>query len=141
MAGMKSMNKSYEELMSIESFEKRYEYLQLSGVVGEETFGANRYLNQSIYTSSKWKDLRRKAIIRDNGCDLGHSDRQLNTHIVLHHINPLTLEDIETNSPKIYDLDNLICTSLETHNAIHFGDDRLILKNFEERKRGDTTLW
>ena len=134
-------NKSYYELLHIPTFEARFEYLKLRGIVGASTFGYDRYINQFLYHSDRWKSVRNNMIIRDNGCDLGIKGYDIVDLILVHHINPLTLEDIETDSPKIYDPNNLICTSLNTHNAIHFGNASLLPKQFVERRPGDTCLW
>ena len=133
--------KSYTELVKLSSFLDRLRYLKLSGVVGAETFGYERRLNQVLYRSPEWKDIRRKAIIRDNGCDLGIEGRDISGKLLVHHINPITLEDIYKRDPKIFDLDNLICCSNETHQAIHYGDENLIVAEFTERKPNDTCPW
>lgn len=134
-------NKSYSELIRIPSFEERYEYLRLGGVVGRETFGFDRYLNQWLYQSQEWKRTRHRIIIRDGGCDLGISDRLLHGQLVIHHINPIFVEDLERFSPCIFDDENLITVSLATHNAIHFGDKSLLPVLPPDRVRGDTQLW
>jgi len=135
------MKRSYTELSKLKTFEDRFNYLKLNGKVGNETFGYDRYLNQIFYKSQKWKQARDKVIIRDNGCDLGIDGYQINDKIIIHHMNPISLEDIETGSNTIYDPEYLICVSDNTHNAIHFGNDNILEKNIIERKPGDTKLW
>lgn len=135
------ITKTYSELMSLPTFEERFSYLQLNGAVGEDTFGRNRYLNQILYHSEEWKRLRRQVIIRDEGCDLGCSDRRIYDRILVHHINPITVEDVLSKNPKVFDPENLICVSHITHNAIHYGDDNLLMKNPIERKPNDTCPW
>lgn len=135
------MKRSYTELSKLKTFEDRFNYLKLNGKVGNETFGYDRYLNQIFYKSQKWKRARDKVIIRDNGCDLGIDGYQINDKIIIHHMNPISLEDIETGSNVIYDPEYLICVSDNTHNAIHFGNDNILEKNIIERKPGDTKLW
>jgi hypothetical protein len=135
------MIKSYKELSRLNSFEERYKYLKLGGVVGQETFGYDRYLNQMLYRSREWKQIRDRVIIRDNGCDLGILDREIFDVVFVHHINPITIEDIELGSDRIFDLNNLISTSKNTHQAIHYGDISLLSIMPIERRKGDTTLW
>lgn len=134
--------KSYNELMSLQTFEDRYEYLRSTQKVGEDTFGSSRYLNQKFYKSAEWKQVRDKVIVRDNGCDLGIVDRPINGRILIHHIEPITEEDIVNFSDKLLDPDNLICVSNETHQAIHYGSmDLLPPSEIPERSPGDTILW
>lgn len=138
------MIKSYEEMLKLKTFEDRFNYLKLNGRVGSETFGYDRYLNQTLYRSYEWRRLREKVIIRDNGCDLGVDGYQIFTDILIHHINPITIEMIENRDPFIFDMDNLISTSHETHNAIHYGailTPNDIPRNFVERTPNDTKLW
>lgn len=135
------MIKSYIELIKIPNFIERYEYLKIGGNIGEETFGFDRYINQILYRSSEWKRTRRNVIVRDNGNDLGIEGRPIGEHIIIHHINPLTKEMIEDRDPSIFDMNNLISCSLRTHNAIHYGDDRLLFKGITERFKGDTCPW
>ncbi len=136
--------KTYSELQTIESFLERYRYLKLSGKVGVETFGCDRYLNQILYTSKEWRKVRNDVIIRDNGCDLGHPDRPIpkGRKILIHHINPITVEMILNRDPMIFDMENLVSTMKTTHDAIHFGDEKL-LESFKpiERKPYDTCPW
>lgn len=134
--------KTYNELMSLQTFEDRYEYLRSTQKVGEDTFGSSRYLNQKFYKSAEWKQVRDKVIVRDNGCDLGIVDRPINGRILIHHIEPITEEDIVNFSDKLLDPDNLICVSNETHQAIHYGSmDLLPPSEIQERSPGDTILW
>lgn len=135
------MKKSYTELSKLKTFEERFNYLKLDGKVGSETFGYDRYLNQIFYKSQKWKQARDKVIIRDNGCDLGIDGYQINDKIIIHHMNPISLEELESGSNEIYDPEYLICVSDTTHNAIHFGNDNILEKTIIERKPGDTKLW
>lgn len=136
------MTKRYSELIQFGTFEERFEYLKLTGVVGESTFGSGRYLNQLLYKSPEWKSVRQKVIIRDNGCDLGISDRQLDNYITIHHINPISKEDILNRNPKVFDLENLISCSDATHKAIHYGDISLLPKTkIIERKPFDQCPW
>jgi len=133
--------RSYQELCQYDLFEERYEYLKLAGAVGRATFGFDRYINQLLYNSREWKRTRRDIIIRDNSCDLGVRDMEIYGDLIVHHINPLSLEDIENNSDRIFDPDNLICAIMSTHNAIHFGDASLLRMLPRERTKGDTTPW
>ena len=133
--------KSYSELCKIKSFEDRYTYLKLNGKVGEATFGFDRYLNQLLYTSKRWRKVRDEVIIRDNGCDLGVNGYEINDKIIVHHMNPITIEDIEEERDEIFDPDYLICVSEMTHKAIHYGDERLLPKLPIKRYPGDTKLW
>ena len=110
-------------------------------MVGKETFGFDRYLNQAFYTSSIWKSVRDKVIIRDEGCDLGIEGYPIFGKVIIHHLNPITSDELEHDDRSLLDLDNLICTSLNTHNAIHFGDERLLPSLPKERRPGDTLLW
>ena len=136
------MIKTYRELRRLRTFEERYEYLKLGGAVGRETFGFDRYLNQDFYHNSKdWKLTRRDIIVRDNGCDLAILDREIFGRIIIHHINPITAEDIERGADCLFDPDNLICTSHSTSQAIHYGDASLLVRLPQERRKGDTQLW
>ena len=138
---MKTTTKSYHELLTFDSFEDRYNYLRLFGIVGEDVFGFNRYINQSFYTSSIWRSIRTQAIIRDDGCNLGCKDRPIAGRIHVHHINPVTLDMLENEDPMLYDLNNLICTDDLTHRAIHYGDASLLQQDYIPRRPGDTKLW
>ena len=133
--------RTYSELKRIKTFKERYDYLKLRGEVGVETFGADRYLNQALYRSSRWKRTRDKIIIRDNGCDLGIEGYEVKDRIYIHHMNPITLEDILEENDEMFNPEFLICVSFNTHNAIHFSDDSLLPKLPVERKPGDTKLW
>lgn len=133
--------KTYSELISLESYIERFRYLKLTGVVGIETFGSNRYLNQILYNSTEWKSFRRKIIIRDNGCDLACPGYEIFGQILIHHLNPITIEDIYDRNPMIFDPENVICTVLKTHNAIHYGDESLLCLPVVERRPNDTCPW
>lgn len=133
--------KTYSELIQFETFEERFKYLSLHGQVGCETFGFNRWVNQRFYTSKAWRDLRRRVILRDNSCDLGVNGYEIHSRLIVHHLNPLTQRDIEYGTRMALDLENLICTTHDTHNAIHYGDDSLLAKPHVPRSPGDTKLW
>jgi hypothetical protein len=135
------MIRCYSDLIQLETFKERYYYLKLHGKVGEDTFGFDRYINQSLYKSNKWKRTRSQVIIRDNGCDLGIEGHELDNYIVIHHMNPLTLEDIEEERDVVFNPEYLISCSSRTHKAIHFGDENLLPKDFVERRPNDTCLW
>lgn len=136
------MNKRYSELIRFKTFEERYEYLKLAGIIGKETFGYDRYLNQEFYRKDKeWLSVRNKIIIRDNGCDLGIEGREMYSGIIIHHINPITKEDIINRNQKLFDPDNLICVSDRTHKAIHYGNNNLLVKDPIERTKNDTCPW
>lgn len=138
---MKMIIKCYSDLKQIDSFKERFLYLKLRGIVGEETFGYDRYVNQQLYKSQKWRNTRRDIIIRDNGCDLGIDGYELDDYIIVHHMNPITLEDIEEERDIIFNPENLICCSSRTHKAIHFGDESLLPKEPIIRKPWDTCPW
>lgn len=127
--------------MSLPTFKERWEYLSLKAQVGAATFGFERYLNQDFYNSKQWRNARRDVIVRDNGCDLGFSDLEIHEGLYVHHMNPLTIEDLEHGNPDIINPEYLITVSHLTHNAIHYGDERLLPKPFIERQPGDTKLW
>jgi len=136
--------KSYEEVSKIENYYDRLLYLMLHQVPSDETFGSKRYMNQMLYKSQAWKTVRRDVIIRDEACDLGCGDHMMDRYILIHHINPITIDDIIQQSDKIFDMNNLICVSRNTHNLIHYGneEDIRLLKMFSvERRPGDTNLW
>lgn len=135
------MWKTYKAMRMLRTFEERFDYLKLQGLVGAETFGSNRYLNQVFYRSPKWKKARREAIIRDNGCDLGMEGHEIMDEIIVHHLNPITEEDLLSDTPTLYDLDNLVCVSHLTHNALHYGDASLLPKLPMERTPNDTCPW
>lgn len=134
-------NKCYSELRLIPTFEERYKYLRIKGQVGETTFGFDRYINQMFYSSVEWKRIRDLVIIRDKGCDLGIPDREIFRSIQVHHMNPISIEDIETFSRELMDPEFLICVSLNTHNAIHYGDENHLAKGLIERTKNDTCPW
>lgn len=138
---LKMMNRCYKELRKLKTFEERYQYLKIGGKVGEATFGFDRYINQLLYTSQRWKKTRDKVIIRDGACDLGIEDRAIHGILFVHHMNPITIEDIEQERDHIYDPEFLICTAMMTHNAIHFGNESLLVKLPPERKPNDTCPW
>lgn len=132
---------TYSELISIPSFEERFKYCRLNSAVGIETFGFDRYLNQALYTSSKWKSLRNQIIIRDNGCDLASPDYPIMRRVLIHHLNPISEQDVLNESSIIYDPENLICVSHDTHNAIHYGTEEVLSKAPIERLPNDTCPW
>ena len=133
--------RSYRELSKLDTFESRFEYLQLKGFVGSSTFGFDRYLNQRFYTSREWRQARDHVIARDLGMDLGIEGYEIFDKILIHHINPITADDIESSSVMLFDSDNLITTTHQTHNAIHYGDKSLLLLPVDDRQAGDTKLW
>ena len=133
--------RTYSELIMLPTFEERYRYLKLGGKIGVETFGYDRYLNQILYNSREWERFRDKIIIRDNGCDLALEGFEIHGMIIVHHINPISVEDILRRDPKIFDPENVVSTILNTHNAIHYGDENLLPKDLVERSPGDTRLW
>lgn len=135
------MIKSYSELIQLETYEERFEYLKLNGVVGKETFGFDRILNQILYKNPRWRRKRNDIIIRDNGCDLGIEGREIRGPITVHHINPITIEDILNGNPIVYNDENLICVTQNTHNAIHYSDDSILIKDPIVRKPNDTCPW
>lgn len=133
--------KTYSELIKYKTFEERFRYLQLNSKVGEETFGKERYLNQILYKTAEWKKARDEAIIRDKGCDLGIEERVIFGRVIVHHINPITVEQVLNRDPIIFDLEYLITISHITHEAIHYGDESLLVSNPIVREYGDTKLW
>lgn len=133
--------RSYTELRRFSTFEERFQYLVLKGVVGERTFGFDRWVNQQFYTSAEWRDVRQSVILRDQGCDLGVLGYEISAGLLIHHMNPVTLSDIENGESWILDPEFLITTTHRTHNAIHYGDEGLLRKPNVERKPGDTKLW
>lgn len=135
-------SKSYGVLSTLSTFEERFRYLKLHGQVGADTFGYDRYINQNFYRSREWKLIRNAVIVRDGGCDLGISDRPIRGQIYIHHINPISLDDFENNPENLLDMNNLICVSFETHNALHYGDESILHKyDVAERKPYDTCPW
>lgn len=133
--------KTYSELILLPTFKERFDYLKLDGVVGRETFGFDRYANQALYKSPEWRKTRRDIILRDKGCDLAIPDRVIFGKILIHHINPISIDDILNRDPKVFDPENLICVQFETHNAIHYGDEGLLFLGLQERKPNDTCPW
>ena len=134
--------KTYSELIKFTTYEERYRYLRLSGFVGKETFGFDRYLNQVFYQRDpRWKKIRDYVIVRDNGCDLGVEGYEISGRILVHHMNPVTLEDLERESEYLLDPEFLICTAHITHNAIHYGDENLLIKSPIVRTKNDTCPW
>ena len=135
------MTKSYLELSRLETFEERYEYLRIGGVIGQATFGFERYLNQTLYHSTEWLHTKRGIVLRDNGCDLGIPGLDIRSGLLVHHINPLSMEDLEDGADCIFDPNNLITTTLATHNAIHYGNSSLLPRVPVVRRRNDTCPW
>ena len=133
--------RTYSELITIPTFEERFEYLQLKGSVGKDTFGYDRYLNQVLYRSPEWKRLRNQIIIRDAGCDLAGDGYDVYGKVLIHHLNPITVEDVLARSRKVFDPDNLVCVSHNTHNAIHYGDVDLLATGPIIRTKNDTCPW
>lgn len=136
-----SRRRTYSEVRQLSTFLDRFEYLSLKGQVGEDTFGFERHMNQRFYRSREWKQTRSKVIARDLGCDLGVEGFEIHGKILVHHINPITPEDIRHSEELLFDLENLITTTHNTHNAIHYGDESLLTKLPETRRPGDTRLW
>jgi len=135
------MNRSYSELIRLNTFEERYEYLKLKGSVGKSTFGFDRYINQQFYRSAQWKNIRNHVIARDQGLDLAFQGYEIYDRIIIHHMNPMSVEDIEHGDNDILNPEFLICTTHKTHNAIHYGDKNLLALPFVERNLNDTKLW
>jgi hypothetical protein len=133
--------RTYSELITLPTFEERYRYLRLKGSIGEETFGYDRYLNQKFYRSAEWKRIRDFVIVRDNGCDLGIEDRPINSRILIHHMNPITLNDIRYATEALMNPEYLISVAHVTHNAIHYGDEDLLVKGPIVRTKYDTCPW
>ena len=140
---MKTMTtiRTYSELCQLSTFEERFDYLRLNGSVGKDTFGFDRYLNQQFYRSREWKRIRDRVILRDNGCDLGVQCYEIRGRILIHHINPILVADIQTMSDLLMNPEYLICVSHRTHNAIHYGDESLIITAPIERTQNDTCPW
>ena len=133
--------RSYSKLIKLQTFEERFDYLKLDGVVGEDTFGFDRYLNQQFYRSREWKRIRDQVIIRDNGCDLGVDGYEIHGRVLIHHMNPISIDDIHTMSDFLMNPEYLICVTHRTHNAIHYGDESLIVTAPIERSQNDPCPW
>ena len=137
-----NLPKTYSEMSSLFSFEERFNYLKLHGQVGIDTFGFDRYMNQDFYRSVEWKRVRDVVIARDNGCDLGVPNNPIYGKVFIHHINPISPSDIKFSKEKLLDPENLVCISMETHNALHYGDDSILNKNkIVNRTPNDTCPW
>ena len=133
--------RTYSELCQLSTFEDRFDYLRLNGSVGKDTFGFDRYLNQQFYRSREWKRIRDLVILRDNGCDLGVEGYEIRGRILIHHMNPISIEDLQHMSDFLMNPEYLICVSHRTHNAIHYGDESLIVSAPIERSQNDTCPW
>ena len=133
--------RTYSELIALDSFEERYNYLKLEGSVGFDTFGFDRWMNQSFYRSKEWKDLRNYIISRDNACDMGLEGYEIVDRVIIHHMNPITIEDLIQSNDSLLDPEQLISVSHNTHNAIHYGSDELLIRPVVERKPNDTIPW
>lgn len=139
--GVRFLMKSYNKLIKIKSYQKRFEYLKLDANVGDATFGGHRVLNQILYHSNEWKQLRHYIIVRDNGCDLAHDDYPIAGKIYIHHLNPITIDDVLERKSNVLDPNNLVCVSFDTHNALHYGNIVFIRDTVIERRPGDTDPW
>jgi hypothetical protein len=135
------MIRTFTELSRLETLEERFRYLALHGSVGRETFGFDRYLNQQFYASTQWRQIRNHIITRDNGCDLGVVGHDIHDRIYIHHMNPMTVDDVMTGDPSILDPEFLIVVTQRTHNAVHYGNEGSLLRPLVERRPGDTKLW
>ena len=135
------MRKTYTELISIPTLQERFDYLNQGNSVGVETFGYNRYLNQRFYSTPEWKRVRRNVIARDNGCDMAHPDYPIGGRVIVHHLNPITPQMIVDRSPELFDMDNLVCVSHETHEAITYGSREMLPEDPIERTPHDTCPW
>ena len=133
--------KTYSELILLPTFEERFKYLQLNGRVGDDTFGFDRYINQKFYRSAEWKRIRDQVIIRDNGCDLALEGYEIYGRILIHHMNPITVKDVELSTEYLMNPEYLICVTHNTHNAIHYGDEKLLMKDPVVRTKNDTCPW
>lgn len=133
--------RTYQELIKFKTFKERYRYLKLGGKVGEEIFGFDRYLNQKFYRSAEWKRIRDYVILRDNACDLGIEDREIDNRIIIHHMNPLTKYDVINQTEFLLNPDYMICTTKRTHDAIHYGNEDILFGEFIERSKNDTCPW
>lgn len=133
--------RTYSELILLPTFEERFKYLQLNGRVGDDTFGFDRYINQNFYRSAEWKRIRDQIIIRDNGCDLALEGYEIYGRILIHHMNPITVKDVELSTEYLMNPEYLICVTHNTHNAIHYGDEKLLMKGSVVRTKNDTCPW
>lgn len=133
--------RTYSELILLPTFEERFKYLQLNGRVGDDTFGFDRYINQNFYRSAEWKRIRDQIIIRDNGCDLAFEGYEIYGRILIHHMNPITVKDVELSTEYLMNPEYLICVTHNTHNAIHYGDEKLLMKGPVVRTKNDTCPW
>lgn len=135
------MMKTYSELSKLKTFEERFKYLQLKGEVGEDTFGFDRWINQQFYRSVEWRNVRNAVILRDDGCDLGDQNRPIKGRVIIHHMNPLQKTDFDQNPDYLLNPEYLVCVSHNTHNAIHYGDENLLPKEWTPRQPNDTCPW
>lgn len=133
--------RTYSEMRRLETLADRFRYLELRGVVGAATFGFDRWMNQQFYRSAEWRGIRNHVIARDNGCDLGVAGWEIHSRLYIHHMNPMTVEDLQEGNEDILDPEFLITVTQRTHNAIHYSDEELLPKVYAERKPGDTKLW
>ena len=133
--------KTYSELITLPTFIERFRYLKLNGKVGDSTFGYDRYLNQILYTSREWLTFKDRIVLRDDGCDLACEGFNVPVRITVHHINPITVDDVVNRNPKVFDPENVICVSHNTHMAIHYGSEELLITSPIERKANDTCPW
>lgn len=138
---MKQTKRSYTELIRIDSLEGRYDYLRVHAKIGVDTFGFDRWINQAFYRSAQWRSIRSRVIDRDRGCDMGVAGNEIFDRVVIHHMNPMTVDDLVEGDPSMLDPEYLITVSNNSHNAIHFGDRELLPKPFVPRRPGDTQLW
>lgn len=136
-----TMDRSYSELIRLDTYEDRFNYLRLRGRVGRETFGFERFLNQNFYRSHEWKNIRNHVIFRDNGCDMGFEGFEIGGNIIIHHMNPITPDQVRRSDLTMLDPEYLISVSLRTHNDIHYGTNKMYLPPIADRKPGDTKLW
>lgn len=135
------MSRTYSELLTIKTYEGRFEYLKLDGSVGRETFGSERYLNQAFYRSKEWRRFRRQILIRDDGCDLAIPGRDIFSRVIIHHLEPLRPEDLARNTAALMDPENVVCVAYMTHQAIHYGDSGLLCLDPIVRRPNDTCPW
>ena len=136
-----TLTRRYSEIRQLTNLKDRFEYLRIGGIVGDSTFGFNRYLNQTLYTTKRWRSVRDSVIIRDNGCDMGLEDYPIFGPVVIHHMNPMTIDDIVEGREWVFDPEYLICVSDRTHRAIHYGDENLLPKGLVQRSPDDTCPW